>query len=332
MLSGFLIGLMLWSIPFHEVEASVRSLDLRWLSVGAVISLTGLAVRGVRWRVLLSERTSVPPIDEVTAIAVLGLALNNVLPGKAGEIVRVGEAARRFRCGLTLAATSVVAERVLDALALLAILGLGLALAPSAAGNSATVLGRTVSGATVATGVRGMTLATVALLMVVVALGFGAVRRAGLRVAAALPFVGPALAERLGPVLERVAVGLAPLRRPTDLIQLLGTTAIVWGGVIVCGMAVARGVDGVDLGLSEALIFTALSIVASAVPSVPGAWGLYEAGGLLALAIPGAAANDAAALAFVFSTHAALYLSVVVPGALAAVWLGWRPGVVMGGD
>ena len=323
--SGILIGLMLWSVPLGEILVAVRRVDPRWLGLGFIVSLVGVTVRGARWRVLLRDRSSAPPMSEVTAVAMLGLALNNVLPGKGGELVRVGMAARRFRCGLTLATTSVIVERFLDAIFLLAILAAGLALAPSVSGRTATVLDQTIAENTIRDGTRSIALISVFLLASMLLLSLAPIRRAAVCLISVLPGLGNRLAGRLETILERVALGLEPLRRPDELVRLSATTTVVWGSVTLCGMAVSRGVDGVDLGWSEAMVFAALSIIASAVPSVPGAWGLFEAGGLLALAITGAAANDPAALVFVFSTHATLYFSVVLPGIGAALWLGWRP-------
>lgn len=89
-------------------------------------------IKAWRWRLLLlpvaEYRTSTlfPPV-------MIGFAFNNVLPAHLGDLVRIIVFARQKGEPLTAVFTSVALERVLDAMAILALLGLGLGLMPQMA-------------------------------------------------------------------------------------------------------------------------------------------------------------------------------------------------------
>ena len=62
-----------------------------------------------------------------------------------------------------------------------------------------------------------------------------------------------------------------------------------------------------------------------ALPSVPGFWGLWEAGGVFALSLFGVSANDAAG--FTLANHAIQMIPVILVGFVSAVFTGvniWR--------
>ncbi len=59
---------------------------------------------------------------------------------------------------------------------------------------------------------------------------------------------------------------------------------------------------------------TSISIAASSIPSVPGAWGVFEAGGLFALVISGVQFEQAVGIAYVLTIHIVNYLLIVLLG------------------
>ena len=92
---------------------------------------------------------------------------------------------------------------------------------------------------------------------------------------------------------------------------------LLWLALGLTNLLVARAMPGVELDFRQALVVTAISIAASAIPSVPGAWGVYEAGVLLALVLVRAAPEPGDGVAFAFVSHLCQYLPVVVLGAIA---------------
>ena len=86
------------------------------------LTLFSFWVRALRWRSLLSGgRTA--SLDSLYSATMIGFMANNVLPFRLGEFVRAWALARREKCSTTMVLATVVVERVVDMLDLLAILG-----------------------------------------------------------------------------------------------------------------------------------------------------------------------------------------------------------------
>ena len=79
----------------------------------------------------------------------------------------------------------------------------------------------------------------------------------------------------------------------------------------------ALGCPGINLTLAE--LYTVLVIVSFfiALPSVPGFWGLWEAGGVFAMSLFGVAAKEAAG--YTLLNHAVQMFPVIFMGFISAV-------------
>ncbi|PQP33773.1 hypothetical protein C6A37_11205, partial [Desulfobacteraceae bacterium SEEP-SAG9] len=76
------------------------------------------------------------------------------------------------------------------------------------------------------------------------------------------------------------------------------------------------------IGLSYLELFTVMIIICFfiALPSVPGFWGLWEAGGVFALTLFGVSSKDAAG--FTLANHAVQMFPVIIVGLISAVITG----------
>jgi uncharacterized protein (TIRG00374 family) len=88
---------------------------LPWVLAAAAAGVLAILVRAQRWRLLLRPVAAVPlgPAFSCTAI---GFAATSVLPLRLGEVIRPALLARRVRCGVSPALSSVVLERLFDML------------------------------------------------------------------------------------------------------------------------------------------------------------------------------------------------------------------------
>lgn len=109
--SAFTLALILRDIPIGEVTESLRAADARYLLLSFASVTLALLARGYRWRELLNRRIS--PLQATHLVNVM--FLGNQLPLRAGEVARA-VLARRVGVPLATAATSVVVERLIDAL------------------------------------------------------------------------------------------------------------------------------------------------------------------------------------------------------------------------
>ncbi|MEM7164365.1 MAG: lysylphosphatidylglycerol synthase transmembrane domain-containing protein [Planctomycetota bacterium] len=312
-----LVG-MAWAVPIGEVWRTLRSADLGLVLVACLPVFVNLLLRGPRWALLFRPHHLVCG-RAVLAPALIGLALNAVLPGRIGEFARIGIAARGLGTSIGFTTSTVIAERVLDATVLLGFIGGALLFLPTAApGTTVAFAGFTLDAATVSVNARRLgAIALTTLVALVAASRYGGTIAGWLRFVPGVSDNAVSAARRFAQELGR---GATSLLRPRTLAVVVPLTIVMWGALTGANWIVAHAVDGVTLSWSQALVVTALAIAGSALPSAPGAWGTYEAGGLLGLALVQVAPDSPAAIAFVVTSHIVSYVPVLVCGFIAS----WR--------
>ena len=82
----------------------------------------------------------------------------------------------------------------------------------------------------------------------------------------------------------------------------------------------ALGSPGIELSFFEMTAVLVIICFFIALPSVPGFWGIWEAGGVFALALFGVSSKDAAG--FTLANHAIQIFPVIVIGLISAMKTG----------
>jgi uncharacterized membrane protein YbhN (UPF0104 family) len=78
-----------------ETEKALREMDLKWLAAGVASYLAAIALRCLRWGILVRATGSVK-WRHTTEALITGFAANYVLPGRVGELFRADYARRVF--------------------------------------------------------------------------------------------------------------------------------------------------------------------------------------------------------------------------------------------
>src|SRR5262245_46117701 len=112
-ISGALLVYLFWSVDPREVLARLGQTIWPLLAVSLLLNLVSVWIRAWRWHYLFPPDSR--PAHLFNAV-MIGYMANNVLPLRAGEVVRVYIASRYGPRFWTTVATLVV-ERVLDGLA-----------------------------------------------------------------------------------------------------------------------------------------------------------------------------------------------------------------------
>jgi uncharacterized membrane protein YbhN (UPF0104 family) len=241
------------------------------LAAAVGLYLLATLLRGERWHRLVRRGTR----SDAYALTTVGYMGNNALPARAGDILKAmltahhGGVARRDAFG------TLVAERLLDALAL------------------ALVFAVVVLAGDLPLGLSSGTLALLA----------GGVAMA---LAAAL-----LLAPRLRGVLAGLLVPSRELLSGRGA-GLLALSALLWlaeGAVY----AILGGVAGVHLGLGDGLYVMALANIAAMVPAAPGYIGTFDAAIVLGVRLTGAG-SSAVALPYVVLVRFVLFVPITLVG------------------
>jgi uncharacterized protein (TIRG00374 family) len=292
-----------------EIREALSRVDWRLLPLALILLYTGIAIRAYRWHILLRPVRDIPT-REVFPVMIVGYAANNVLPLRAGELVRAWVLGQRYGVRKTAALATIAVERLFDGVTMLLFVG-----------GAATVIGLNAELQHVTLVAAAVFAAAIAGLVVLLVGG-------SLRDRILALVLGP-LPERLATRVERMAesflAGLGVLSRRRDLALVAATSVIAWGFEVSMYWMVAQAFgDPLAEAMTPgaALLVTAIANLATLVPSGPGYVGTFEAGVLLA--VNGALGiGRGLALSYAVLLHVLLWLPVTVWGAIE--W--WRLGL-----
>ncbi len=127
---ALLAFVLLW-VDWSAALVHLRSADLRWLLLGVVIALLLLIVKTIRSGLLLRYVGVRVTGFQVFEAYMAGQVLNILLPFRGGEVVRFGMLGAVDPERAPETASSIVAEKALDALALALLVGILLLALPA---------------------------------------------------------------------------------------------------------------------------------------------------------------------------------------------------------
>ena len=268
-----------------------------FLALAAALALYAAATvaRAERWHRIVAHAGVAARRPDTYRLTAVGYMGNNVLPARSGDLLRAFLLAPVARTRKRHVLGTVVAERLLDAVAL------------------ALVFAAVAQGL-----VREAGLPTARAIAVAAAVALGLVAACG------VAFV---LARRAGR-LERAAALVRPLAAPTRSLAsahgagLLALSLALWAVEAAVYLAVGRAVD-VELGLIDALYVVALTNLFALVPAAPGYVGTFDAAVVFALRSLDVAGS--AALSYLVLLRFVLFVPITLVGFLFLVtrYGGW---------
>ncbi|MEO7985335.1 MAG: lysylphosphatidylglycerol synthase transmembrane domain-containing protein [Gemmatimonadales bacterium] len=299
------IGLLLWAmrgVNLADVGARLRAAHTMPLFIATVIATATYPLRVFRWLLLLRRDDDGPlsamPLWHAVAI---GFMANNILPFRAGELVRVFAAARLTGSPFGTVLSSVAVERIFDGLAVVALLAIGLI-------GSDLPAGVTVGGVSVARAAQtaGL-LAGLALIAAMLVVAFplaaeGLVRRA-------LPT--GRITDRIVSIIEGIRLGLTALRSPSRLAGVVCWSLVIWM-LNAFAFYVAFAAFDIPVSYAGALVLQGVLVVGISVQFSPGFVGQFEAAIVAALALYGVR-NDVAS-SYAIAYHTVTFLPIVLLG------------------
>lgn len=285
---------------FAALFAALRAAEYWWLIPAILMYFFGVTVRAMRWSVLLRPvcRASWRDLFPVVAI---GYMANNVLPFRTGEVVRAYALSQRFGASKTATLATIVIERLLDGLTMLAFILIA---------SVVVALNSTLRH--VALLAAGVFLPTLALALV------AARSRHSMQLVQRVTLLLPG---RFRPRIDRMVRasfdGIAALRHGPTVRTAAVLSVVAWLAEAAMYGLIARGF-GLDLSPALVLLATAVANLATLIPSSPGYVGPFEAGILLALSGL-AGLPRATVFSYAIVLHGALYLPITLVG-LAFWW------------
>ncbi|MDW8225520.1 MAG: lysylphosphatidylglycerol synthase transmembrane domain-containing protein, partial [Bacteroidota bacterium] len=229
------------------------------------VILAAHLLRAWRWRLMLRAALERPPkLGNAFSAVMIGYAVNALLP-RAGELVRPYILSRRERMPLAMLLSSVIAERLVDVMTLVALL---LAGGIAFAEQAFAVVG--------VDGIRAVVSVAVTFAVVVVlVMALASARRWGGWLLRWLRQRAPEMAQRGVRVLEELRAGVLSLRRLRFFAPMVALTLAMW----FCYWLPLYGlfwVCSLPLGPAAAFQVLVVSAVAISVAPTPSAAGVYH--------------------------------------------------------
>ncbi len=120
---------VLYDQKWAEFWADLRTMHWGWVGLAVISDILVYAVQGWRWSLLLRPVEKIPVMRSVRAVYV-GLFANEILPFRAGELIRCYLQAKWSSIPFSVTFASFVAERVFDGFWLMIAFGVTVMLVP----------------------------------------------------------------------------------------------------------------------------------------------------------------------------------------------------------
>lgn len=262
-----LLVLFLRQVDLREVVREIGRAEPLALLAALLATAANYLIRAVRWQVMLKP---VGRARFATAVrtTVIGFAANSLLPGRVGEVLRPLLLARREGLRATSTFATIILERLLDLVTVLALFG-GLVFLSGASlrPNDTALFASVKYGGAVAAAASGVALVLIFLLA-------GHPERIGRLVRETERWLPSRLAHALAHALETFASGLAVMRRPGPLVASLVLSLPLWLS-IASGIWLVSRAFHIDVPFTGTFLLIALLTVGVAVPT-PGAVGAFH--------------------------------------------------------
>lgn len=288
-LLGVLISLVSGYYAFHDVawekvSAAFSRIEVIGLLPALVMLALFLLLRAYRWQAFIAPVQAVR-LRSFWSATMIGFMANDLLPLRAGELVRAYALAHLASLRMSTAVATTVLERVWDAVAV------------------AIILVATLSGIPLPSWLQRANYVLLGLCASVLVGGWLLARQ------------GEAVFSRFSPrvaaLARSFASGFTVLQSVPQLLFVLFLSLLIWltwGGFYW----VLLRACGFSLPLQATFVVLIFTVFASAIPAAPGYFGTYQVAMELALQLYNIPKDDA--LGFSLVAHATQYFPVVIVG------------------
>jgi len=305
--SVFFLWIALRNANLAQSWNTLRHFDPRLLAWPVVIVILNFLLRAWRWQLIFPAGHR-PHFWQAFRALTISFAANNLLPGRAGDFGRCVLIARKMSVAeSTVAVGTLIVEKLLDGLALLAIVAYTL--------HVLVAEGWLRHLAIVGFIVFGVAFAFLLLLRWRSSWITGLLHHAAER--RSMPGI-----TRVAALVDSFSRGIGAVTSPSVLGLLFLQTAVIWATEAALFCAFARSL-GIALSPGGSLIAAAILGLGLMIPAAPGAVGTYEFFGSAALRLVGIPTAPALALTLLLHAWVLVFNTAVGLAAMAGGGIGF---------
>jgi uncharacterized protein (TIRG00374 family) len=299
-LAAYFSWLILRRIELAEIERAFKGTGLLWIAAALIAFTIGFSCRIERWRVMLSRDSPNLSWCNCAGPFVASFATNNVLPFRAGDALRSFVFNDRLRVSSGVVIATVFAERLLDLLTVLVLLGLAFG-----------VFGMDTSR--FFAGIGSAALIAAAALTLFMLLFPNCFAPIALALGRSFLFFSPKLGIRVLEEINKCLDTLRHLSQGNTMLKLIAWSLIAWlaeGGTYWFSALALPSITIPSAGWLALPVGT----LATLIPSAPGYVGTFDYFSVRAMTELGN--SMAAATAYALLVHAVLWVPPTIAGGL----------------
>lgn len=291
-------------INLSDILAALQQFQWGYLILGIASLALGYTLRILRWRVMLTAAGAEVSMKNCSAPFLAAIALNNVLPLRLGDVIRVLVFPKAMGITKVTSTSSLIVERLIDLMTLLACLAVGLF------AIRVVAIPAELKTTAVTLAVVGGVMMTLGLLL------SGALGRFFIGLSHAGRSASPTALHKAYATLGGLLHGFGMMSRPRVLLAMLVISMLVWCGEAGLFYFVLMGC-GIEATPFVALLVMSIATLSTLVPSSPGYVGSFHLAVFTAISLVGGSTAQAGSYAVI--VHLALWLPTTLAGAVA-IW------------
>ncbi len=320
------------NIPFKEIVTYFHTINYLWLFPTLIIGFLSFIIRVFRWQLIINSTAYKLQFKHAYHALMTGFMLNCVLPGRVGEIARPVIIKNQGDIPFPTGLATIVAERVFDVTALITVFALLLSSVEIDPNLVVTFAGYKISASILSDVFSGIIKLSIILVTGIAGINIKPIRGFIIRITLGLPSriffltdnyrkaIYHKIAVPVSEMIENFSGGFKMLNSPVKVITCILLSYAVWITQAASYYLMSLGCPGIGLSFLEISTVMVIICFAISLPSVPGFWGLWEAGGIFALAVFSIARGNAAGYTLI--NHVIQIVPVIIVGGISALIIG----------
>ncbi len=261
----------------------------------------------------------------------IGFMLNCILPGRVGEVARPAILQKKEKVPFSTGLATVVVERIFDSSILIILFGAMLAYIDIDPQLSISFGKYNLNGETLISIGGNLFKLMIILIAGIMLFSFSSIRQGIKWTINKIPLLFSLTSLSLKNKIQKfcaslicfvdnLSTGFSFINYPKKICICIGLSFIIWVLSAFSLYIIALGCPGIRLSYLELFAVMIIICFFIALPSVPGFWGIWEAGGVFALSLFGISAKEAAG--FTLASHAIQIFPVIIIGVISATLSG----------
>jgi uncharacterized protein (TIRG00374 family) len=302
-ISLFFLYITLRGLKLEEFTQAMVAANYGWLIPGIAVYFLAVWARTWRWHYLLKPLKSVPTVGLFPTVCI-GYFGNNILPARAGEVLRSVVLKRDEDIPISASLATVLIERVFDGVVMLGFVFINLpelAKLTQTSGFVGDIRSLAIIGA-------GLFLGA---LLVFLLLAMFPDRSAVLIERVAGRLLPVKYSQKITGLSGRFLHGLASLRSPQSILMVFVTSVVIWLLETAKYWFVMHAFP-FEVSFFTLMLMNGIVNLATTIPSAPGYVGTFDAPGIAVLQAYGV--DQAVATAYTLVLHIALWAPITLLG------------------